>query len=495
MSSTPSATDLEKPPMSEEVKPADLNEPVGEKDVGVMEEFIDTVAEKKLLRKIDIYLLTLFGCIYCMNSLDRSNIGNAALTSFEDDLGLVKNQYGLAVSIVYPTYIVFEPIWTVLFKIFSPKYTMTASIVGWAAISLGTGFIKNYSQLVAMRVLLGLFEAGIIPNITMYITMVYNRNEYAVRKSYTQIASALSGAFGGLLAYGLTQITNDSLKGWQWLYVVEGLLSFILVPATLLILPHTIATARWLNKKEQALIAARQARNTRAYDSQEKFTWSEVFRAAKDWRVWVQSVAHFGMNTALFAVTTFMPRIISGLGIASRVNSQLLTVPVYFVAGLSFYIFARLADRTKKPSLFLLISLSFLLLGFIILIAVPNVGGRFFGVFVLAVGLYSSTTMNVVWCATTHSGYFKRAIATSMVQVVGNVAGAVIGFIFTTQSAPRYMKGMWFAFAFTLVSIVCTLFLRFMLLRENAKKREAIAQGAPDQPELGDRNPHFLYYV
>lgn len=372
---------------------------------------------------------------------------------------------------------------------------MTASIIGWAAVSVGTGFVKNYGQLIAMRVLLGTFEAGIIPNITMYVTMVYHRNEYAVRKSYTQIAAAISGGFGGLLAFGLTQISNDSLKGWQWLFVVEGLLSFLLVPATLFILPHTITTAPWLSKKEQDLVAVRQLRNVGAYNEQEKFSWGEVFRAGKDWKVWVQSVAHFGINTSLFAVTTFMPRIISGLGISSRINSQLLTVPVYFLAGLSFYILARQADRTKKPSLFLLISLAFFVVGYILLIAVENVGGRFFGLFVLAVGLYSASTMNVVWCATIHAGYFKRAIATSMVQVVGNVAGAVIGFIFTTGSAPRYLKGMWFAFGITLVSICCTLFLRFMLIRENAKKIEAIAQGAPDQPELGDRNPHFLYYI
>ncbi|XXH04237.1 hypothetical protein Hte_010651 [Hypoxylon texense] len=483
-----------KSPVGKEVKSADLVEPVGEKDVGVVEEYIDTKAEKKLLRKLDLNLLILFGCIYCMNSLDRSNIGNAALTSFEDDLGLTGNQYGIAVSIVYPTYIVFEPIWTVIFKVFSPKYTMAASIFGWAAISVGTGFVKNYGQLVAMRVLLGVFEAGVFPNFTMYITMVYHRNEYAVRKSYNQIAAALSGAFGGLLAYGLTQI-NSGLKSWQWLYLVEGLLSFLLVPATLYLLPHTITSARWLSKEEQDLVAARQLRNVGAYDEQEKFSWGEVFRAAKDWKVWVQGVAHFGTNTSLFAVTTFMPRIIAGLGMTSRVNSQLLTVPVYFVAGLSFYIMARQADRTKKPSLFVLIALAFLIVGYILLIAVENVGGRFFGVFVLAAGLYSSTTMNVVWCATIHAGYFKRAIATSMIQVIGNVAGAVIGFIFTTQSSPRYLQGMWFAFGISLVSVCCTLFLRFMLARENAKKKEAIAQGAPDQPELGDRNPHFLYYL
>jgi MFS family permease len=189
-----------------------------------------------------------------------------------------------------------------------------------------------------------------------------------------------------------------------------------------------------------------------------------------------------------------MPRIIAGLGFTTKVNSQLLTVPVYFVSGLSFFLMARIADRRKRPSTYLLISLTCSLIGYIILIAVPHVGGRFFGLFVIAVGLYSAASFNVVWCMTMHAGYFKRALASGTMQMIGNVSGAVIGFIFTTQSAPRYIMGMWFAFSVTLLSMCCTLFIRYMLTKENKRRKELIAQGVPDQPELGDRNPHFQYY-
>jgi MFS family permease len=94
---------------------------------------------------------------------DRSNIGNANLTGFSTDLGLVKNEYGAAVSIVYATYVVFEPVWTVLLKILTPKYLLTASTICWGALTIGTAFVKNFDQLAAVRVLLGAVEAAIIP--------------------------------------------------------------------------------------------------------------------------------------------------------------------------------------------------------------------------------------------------------------------------------------------------------------------------------------------
>jgi MFS family permease len=94
---------------------------------------------------------------------DRSNIGNANLTGFSTDLGLVNNEYGAAVSIVYATYVVFEPVWTVLLKILTPKYLLTASTICWGALTIGTAFVKNFDQLAAVRVLLGAVEAAIIP--------------------------------------------------------------------------------------------------------------------------------------------------------------------------------------------------------------------------------------------------------------------------------------------------------------------------------------------
>jgi MFS family permease len=116
-------------------------------------------------------------------------------------LNLQGNQYGAAVSVVYSTCIFFEPLWAVLFKSLTPKYLMAASTLFWAVITIGTAFVRDFSSLATTRVLLGAAEAAILPCITIYITKVYNRNEYAVRKAYLQISSAVSGGFGVLMAF------------------------------------------------------------------------------------------------------------------------------------------------------------------------------------------------------------------------------------------------------------------------------------------------------
>ncbi|KAF1990633.1 MFS general substrate transporter [Aulographum hederae CBS 113979] len=460
-----------------------------------LSDIIDHKREKKLLHKIDLNLMTLFGALYLMSFLDRSNIGNANLTGFSTDLHLVNNQYGAVVSLVYSTYVLFEPIWTVLLKILTPKYLLTASTLSWGALTIGTAFVTNFSQLAALRVLLGIAEAAILPCILMYITMTYQRAEYAVRHTYIFTASAISGAFGGLLAYGLTQLSAAGLHGWQWMYLVEGLLSLILAPLTFFWLPNSVPQARWLSSDEKELMRIRLERNKGVYDASETFSWSEIVRCLKDWKLYVQAISHFGIDTTLYAITTFMPRIVAGMGFTSTVNAQLLTVPVYFVAAVTYLVIGRLSDKTSLRSPFLLLSLGFCLVGYIILIAAPAVGARYFGVFCVAMGLYATTSLNLVWTSANHAGYYKRAFTTGTVQLVGNSAGAAIGFIFKAQDAPRYIMGMWFALGMICLSIICTLVLAFFLRRGNAVKRRLIAEGAPDQPELGDRNPHFLYHI
>lgn len=243
-------------------------------------------------------------------------------------------------------------------------------------------------------------------------------------------------------------------------------------------------------------MAVRLDRNRGVYDATERFSWAEIVRCLHDPKLYVQAVSHFGIDTTLYAITTFMPRIIAGLGFTSTINSQLLTVPVYGVAAIAYLIIGWLSDKTKVRSPFLLGCLTSCLIGYIIL-AVPSssVGARYFAVFMVAVGLYSTTSLNLVWASCNHAGYFKRAFATGMIQLVGNSAGAAIGFIFKTQTAPRYFEGMHFAIGMTCMSICLTGVNMWIVTIGNRRKRKQIAEGEPDRPELGDQNAHFSYYM
>ncbi|KAK0469552.1 major facilitator superfamily domain-containing protein [Desarmillaria tabescens] len=450
--------------------------------------------ETRLLRKIDSFLIPMFGVLYFACFLDRGNIGNAKVAGMATDLHLVGNQYGAAVSVVYATYVIFEPVYAILLKLLTPKIVLSVSTLIFGALTIATPFSGAYGPLVAIRVLLGWSEAGVFPCIATYLTMTYRREELGRRLSYIFLCSALSGGFGGLLAYGLTHISTDSLAGWQWLYIVEGLFTVALAPVAFFWIPNRIDQAWFLNKGEKDMCAVRYETNMTHYDPDEKFDIQVVLLAFKDWRTWASGVIQFGADVTLYAISTFMPVLINGMGYSSY-HAQLLTVPVYVVAALSFMIQAQFSDRLLLRGPFIIGNFFIQIIGYIILATAKPVGARYFGVYVVALGLYTPTALNVGWTQNNFGPHYKRAAGVGLMQFVGNSAGACIGQIFDTRLQPYYHRSYYISIALTAFSMMVTTFVMFYLREANKKKAEAVAAGVPNEPHLGDKNPHFTFVL
>ncbi|KAK0435180.1 major facilitator superfamily domain-containing protein [Armillaria borealis] len=455
---------------------------------------IDPKTEARLLRKIDSFLIPMLGALYFVCFLDRGNIGNAKVAGMDIDLGLVGNQYGAAVSVVYVTYVVFEPVYAVLLKVLTPRIVLSVSTIIFGALTIATPFSGSYGPLMAIRVLLGWAEAGTFPCIVTYLTMTYRREELGMRLAYMFTCSAISGGFGGLLAYGLTHIKTASVAGWQWLYIVEGLITVCLGPVAYFWIPNRIDQAWFLTKHEKDICTARYENNKTHYDPDEQFDMKQVMLAPADWRTWVHGTIQFGADITLYAISTFMPVLISDMGYSSY-KAQLLTIPVYAVGALSFIIQAKLSDRTLLRGPFIMANFLVQIIGYIILTSTKSIGARYFGVFVVALGLYVPTALNVGWTQNNYGPHYKRAAGVGLMQFVGNSAGAAIGEIFDTRLKPYYHRSYYISIGLTALSMILTGLMMLYLHLANKKKAAAVAAGAPNEPHLGDENPHFTFFL
>ncbi len=160
--------------------------------------------------------------------LDRTNIGNARLDNLESDLGLVGIQYNDCLAILFPFYIAAEIPSNMMMKRTRPSIWLTIIMVCWSAAMIGQGFTKSYAGLMATRVFLGLFEGGLYPGVNYYITQWYCRDECGLRMALFFSAATLAGAFGGILARGIAEMSGvGGLHAWAWIFILEGLLSII----------------------------------------------------------------------------------------------------------------------------------------------------------------------------------------------------------------------------------------------------------------------------
>lgn len=109
-----------------------------------------------------------------------------------------------------------------------PSIWLTFIMVCWSAVMVSQGFLRNYQGLMATRVLLGVFEGGLFPGVNFYITQWYCRHECGFRMALFFSAATLAGAFGGILARGIAEMSGvGGMSAWQWIFVLEGLLSIL----------------------------------------------------------------------------------------------------------------------------------------------------------------------------------------------------------------------------------------------------------------------------
>lgn len=87
----------------------------------------------------------------------------------------------------------------------------------WGMVLAVTSEAKNFSQLAALRFLLGIFEAGVYPTAVILVSMLYRRREQAGRLGVIYICNGLAMAFGGLIGYGVGNMQDVRGKSpWQW---------------------------------------------------------------------------------------------------------------------------------------------------------------------------------------------------------------------------------------------------------------------------------------
>ncbi|KAI1339802.1 major facilitator superfamily domain-containing protein [Xylariaceae sp. FL0016] len=460
------------------------------------------IDEKKILRKLDLHLVPLIMLLYTFSFLDRVNIGNARLYHLEEDLGLVGNQFQVAVSILFVTYILFEVPSNLVLKPFTPQRWICFIVLAWGIIALCTGFVQSYGGLIACRLLLGAVEAGLFPGLNVYLTFFYTKRELALRVGYLFVSAAIAGALGGLLAYGIGQMDGiRGLGGWRWIMIIEGIPSIILGIAVFFLLPNDPEHAYFLTPEEKKCMIVRQGRDYGNTQSSQMFSKKDMMKAFKDWKVWLFCAAQFGADTMLYGYSTFLPTIIKGLGSWSTAEIQLLTIPCYAIGAMSYMTVAFLSDKKQMRGLFCVTFGIISVIGYGVLISDSAPGVHYFACFLVAAGLYVIVGIPLAWLPSNSPRYGKRTTANGLQLTIGNCSGIMSSFIYPSSQGPRYIKGN--AISLSLVGMAACIygFLWFWFSRENKRRDAGVIKpehenlSEDDLMELGDESPRYRYTI
>jgi MFS family permease len=171
-----------------------------------------------------------------------------------------------------------------LTKRFGAKYVLPIAMLIFGAMAMLSAACTNFGSILTTRWFLGMAESGFYPGVIFYLTTFYKRSELAGRLSIYYAASSMAGAFTGLISFGVFQI-HGSLKGWQYLFLIEGALTILGGLVAIVLLPKSAATAYFLNEQEKELAYYRIATDSSVtVDAKFDFRLAiEVFSTDKLW--------------------------------------------------------------------------------------------------------------------------------------------------------------------------------------------------------------------
>lgn len=479
-------------------------------------DFLD-IDERKLLRKIDLRLIPLFTVLYLLSFLDRGNIGNAKIEGLADDLNLKGNQYNLCLTIFFIFYASMEIPSNIVLHHVKPKIFIPTTMVLWSIVMTLMGTVRNYHQLMATRALLGLFEAASFPGISYILSMYYKKSEILVREAIFFSAASIAGAFSGLLAAGISQMDGvGGYEGWRWIFILEGLLTFLFSTGAYFVFPLYPSESTFLTQREREYVVHRVKYSSNANGAKltgnvtlpsanlgedNKSNKKNFFAVFKDWQSYLQLMNYYGVCVPLYGVSLFTPTIIKTLGYHST-KAQLMSVPVYIVAALLSIVQAIISNKVGLRSPFLIFNYVCMAVGYIMCLALDpfkSPGAVYAGIFILAAGIYPAFPMVVIWFSNNLAGSFKRAVGMAFQIGIGNFAGAFASNFYRLQDAPDYKLGHALELGFICVGLICVLVTCCCYILVNRKRKKDVAAGKYDSfatdelVELGDKSPHFVY--
>ncbi|KAI8852341.1 major facilitator superfamily domain-containing protein [Chytridium lagenaria] len=384
--------------------------------------------ERAVLRKIDMRVVPMCLILYLFSFLDRVNIGNArviglnrtGLGNMERDLGMSGNDYNIAVSVFYITYCLFEPFSNVILNRSSPSVWISRIAFTWGICATALGGVQNLAGLLAVRLLLGLCEAGLVPGISYYCSFWYRREE---------LASRIALWFGGA---GLATASPPSSPMPSKLVSRESSVSrcptiFIGV-LVYFVLPDEPLTAKFMTDRERHIAVNRLKLNA-ATRGEKHFEKSEIFKVLANPIVWVFALSNFLSITPGYAYSLFLPTIIVGLG-KSGLDANLFSAPPFVLSAIATIIGAFLSDRFKTRSYFIILGSALSLAGFAALSVVRDPNQAYGLLFLASLGGVAFP-VGWAWLSNNIASHTGRALA----------LGGISGQIYRTEDRPWYGKG------------------------------------------------------
>jgi ACS family tartrate transporter-like MFS transporter len=305
---------------------------------------MDQDLEKRTLRKITRRLIYFCMLLFILNYIDRINVGIAAL-QMNKELGFGPTVYGLGAGIFFVGYFIFEVPSNLILERVGARLWLARITITWGIISTGMAWVYNETSFYAMRFLLGVAEAGLLPGILLYFSYWFPARERAKALALFMTATAISNIIGAPLSAALLGLDGVfGLRGWQAMFILEGIPSVIMGFVVLYYLTDKPEKAEWLAADEKAWLKG--VLSAEAAAKEQASGRMTIRLGLTNPRVLLIALLCFFLVSGNFTVVFWLPQIIKALGDLSNMQVGLLTMIPYAAAVVAMVWWGNHSDRS-----------------------------------------------------------------------------------------------------------------------------------------------------
>ncbi|RXW22209.1 hypothetical protein EST38_g3632 [Candolleomyces aberdarensis] len=409
--------------------------------------------ERKLVRKIDWKVMLWAAISFSALNLDRGNLSQANTDNFLPDLKMTTNDFNLGNSIFRLAFLSAELPSQIVSKRLGPDVWIPIQMCGWSILTMGQFWLSGRTSFLVCRALLGFMQGGFIPDLILYMSYFYTKNELPLRLSLFWISMHVCTILGSFIAFGVLRMRGVlGREGWRWLFLVEGGITLLVGIATFFKMPPGPTQTRtwfrpkgWFTEREEVIAVSRILRDDPTKSdmhNREALTLRKLWRALCDYDLWPLYIIGLLFGIPAAPPAQYLTLSLRNLGF-NTFETNLLTIPSSVATIITMWLIA-VVSETVHDRAFVSMTEDIWCLPFLIALRLlPNSPNPwvFYGLATALLSYPYTHPIQVGWCSRNAGGVASRTVNASLYNMFVQASGIISSNIYRKDDAPMYRRG------------------------------------------------------
>ncbi|MBX8545108.1 MFS transporter [Pseudomonas cichorii] len=420
--------------------------------------------ERSTMRRVAWRILPFLIICYLIAIIDRGNIGMASL-QMNADLGLTAKVFGFASSLFFFSYFLLEVPSNLAMQKYGARIWIARIMITWGLISAGTAFVQGANSLYVMRFLLGAAEAGFFPGVLLYLTYwlpsAYRARMVAIFMVAIPAANFIGSPLSGLL---LSLDGWMGMRGWHWLFIIEGIPAVLLGIACLFVLTDRPEQAKWLSDEQRNWLTQRLAE-----EASKKTTIGHIslWKLLRHKDIWLLALIYSGASAAGSTMSVWAPQLLKTFGLSAMEIGLVNAIP-YGLASVMMILWGRSSDRTGERRWHTAMTMLMIAGGLLLTLFTSSLVATVIMLSLVLIGAYSMK--GPFWALV--SGWLSSSTAAAGLAAVGALANLIGGGIMVNAYGAIHDATDSYALALMPLAALCTFAGVMVLVIGRKRERE-----------------------